>query len=269
MTVQVTKEVVHLGIGNYPADYKLNYTGDLALATTAYIIVHGAMGNSETTNGLAQQLAQNYENQPVFQLDLVNHGTSSSEIYESDIDSYAGYVTEFVTTLRDQRVIGDDVVLIGHSMGGSVVSTAVLNGLNVSRLVLVSTRPDFTDFGAFLGTPVEQVPVLFEQLMTAEFSTGLTEEQSQYFISQIPAMSVQPLAGKYDIFALSNFNIRDKLHQINVPLTLITGDSDTTVPLESALEYSRGVSGFAEEFIIEGGTHTAVIKNSELVASYI
>ena len=97
------------------------------------LILHGLFGSSDNWQTLGKQLAEHYQ---VFLIDQRNHGHSphsndfSYELMADDLD-------EFITE-RDL----EDVILVGHSMGGKTVMTyAQLDDTRISKLIVVDIGP--------------------------------------------------------------------------------------------------------------------------------
>jgi esterase len=97
------------------------------------LILHGLFGSSDNWQTLGKRLAEKYH---VFLIDQRNHGHSdhsndfSYELMADDLD-------EFITD-RDL----ENVVLVGHSMGGKTAMTyAQLDDSRLSHLVVVDIGP--------------------------------------------------------------------------------------------------------------------------------
>lgn len=93
------------------------------------VLVHGAFHGAWCWAGLQAELER--LGIPSFAIDLPGHGTSLSPL--TDLHGDADHVAQVLA-----KVGGDgDVVLVGHSYGGAVISQADLGG-RVSRLVYLS-----------------------------------------------------------------------------------------------------------------------------------
>lgn len=97
------------------------------------VLVHGAFHGAWCWAGLQAELDR--RGVPSFAVDLPGHGVSTEPL--TDLHGDADAVTRVL-----QRLGGDDMVLVGHSYGGAVISQADLGG-QVSRLVyLAAIVPD-------------------------------------------------------------------------------------------------------------------------------
>ncbi len=110
----------------------LNYTrqGDQG---PPLIILHGLFGSARNWQNIAKQLAEHYT---VYALDLRNHGASPHDEV-MDYPSMAADVIAFI----DQHKL-QDVILLGHSLGGKVAVQLALSAANrLSKLIVVDIAP--------------------------------------------------------------------------------------------------------------------------------
>jgi len=102
-------------------------------AARTVVLVHGAFHGAWCWAGLQAELDR--RGVPSLAVDLPGHGVSTEPL--TDLHGDAEAVTRVL-----QRLGGDDMVLVGHSYGGAVISQADLGG-QVSRLVyLAAIVPD-------------------------------------------------------------------------------------------------------------------------------
>jgi esterase len=104
------------------------------------IILHGLFGSARNWQGIARALA---ENNHVITPDLRNHGQSP----HSDSMSYSEMASD-VIAIADKLKL-NDIIIVGHSMGGKVAMTAALShperfsALAVIDIAPVSYEHDF------------------------------------------------------------------------------------------------------------------------------
>lgn len=104
-----------------------------AASARPVVLVHGAFHGAWCWAGLQAELDR--RGIPSFAVELPGHGVSTEPL--TDLHGDAGAVTRVL-----ERLGTDDVVLVGHSYGGAVISQADLSG-QVSRLVyLAAIVPD-------------------------------------------------------------------------------------------------------------------------------
>ncbi len=92
------------------------------------IIVHGLYGASDNWQSVASELSQNFR---VLLPDLRNHGQSP----HSDIHTYQAMADDLLQFIKDK--VGEELILVGHSMGGKVVMRLALNNPEVVRKMLI------------------------------------------------------------------------------------------------------------------------------------
>jgi esterase len=97
------------------------------------VILHGIFGSSDNWLTQARILSANYR---VFSLDLRNHGLSPHD----ETFDYPSMVSDLNEFINDQGL--DNVILIGHSMGGKVVMNyALAHPEKLQKLIVVDIAP--------------------------------------------------------------------------------------------------------------------------------
>lgn len=186
------------------------------------VFVHGACENSSFWNH-QRILADRYR---IITLDLPGHGKSKPVEGGVAVQKYADVVAEFVA-----RTCPDKAVLVGHSMGGAI---ALLNAIehpnNLKGAVLVTT-------GAKLGV----LPSIREGLRTRfqdtvrsivgprQFSSKTNLETIRFVTDQI--LNCNSEVGAADYEACNDFDARQKLSMINIPVQIIAGEEDKLAPV--------------------------------------
>lgn len=104
------------------------------------IIVHGLFGQKKNWNSLAKTLQNRLENQ-VYTVDLRNHGDSP----HSDEHTYfkmADDINAFINNVVFKDSSFESIFLMGHSMGGKVVSEyALRKEAKIKKLIVVDIAP--------------------------------------------------------------------------------------------------------------------------------
>lgn len=186
------------------------------------VFVHGACENSSFWNH-QKILSDRYR---IVTLDLPGHGKSKPVEGEIQIKRYSDLVAEFVA-----KTCPDKAILVGHSMGGAI---ALLNSIehrhNLKAAVLVTT-------GAKLGV----LPSIREGLRTRfqetvrsvvgprQFSSKTNLETIRFVTDQILSCNNEIAAADYE--ACNNFDVRQKLQTINLPIQIIAGEEDKLAPV--------------------------------------
>lgn len=226
------------------------------------VIIHGALGNSETTADLSKHLVESLHNYAVLRVDLPGHGESPGMPLES-VEDMAKVITAFVNALKE--TYGENVILVGHSMGGSVVLQSVADGLKVRKAAILMSAPEWGSMEPMFGIEKEQIVPAFYGMMQLEFA-GLPNEDE--LVARISSMAASPEAGLADIKALSQFNILPKVYKLAVPLLIVASDNDGTATPESIEALASRLPDY-DSYVVEGGTHTSVIARAAEVAGAV
>ena len=80
-------------------------------------------------------------------------------------------------------------------------------------------------------------------------------------ISQI--LQADPSGYRSTLLALARFNVSDRLSEINRPTLVISGEADTTVPMENQLQLVSGIPNASHRIIPEAG-HAVIVEKPEI-----
>lgn len=132
------------------------------------IILHGLFGQCDNWNTLAKQFAENgFE---VFVVDLRNHGLSP----HSDVWNYHVMSDDVLELINDNEL--NNVILLGHSMGGKVaMQFAVDHSQFLDKLIVVDIAPKYY--------PMHHQNVL-KALQKVDFSTVKNRKEVEEILSE-------------------------------------------------------------------------------------
>ncbi|MFB6084302.1 MAG: alpha/beta fold hydrolase [Halorientalis sp.] len=188
--------------------------------------------------------------------DLSGHGESEDVATEAGPETMAAYVADVAAVARAV----DADVIAGHSLGGAVVQTLVLeDAYDPDAIVLADTGAKLgigEDVGALLGEDVEpilrfmrQANVLFED--TDHPAAAATDDLMR---------EVGIRALERDLSTCDTFDVRDRLDGITVPALCIVGDADSLTP-PTFSEYLVENLPDAEYAEVPGTSHMAMLEN--------
>jgi len=186
------------------------------------LLVHGSGGTSEVWSGQAR-LA---DRRPVIAVDLSGHGASDDVDAAPGYETLSAYADDAVAVARETNAR----VCCGHSLGGAVVLTLVLDrDIDLSGAVLAGTgarlavledllrwlRTDFERAIEFLHGPDRLFHEPDEALVTAS-EEALRE-------------TGQPVVHR-DFRTCHEFDVRERLDDVPAPTLAVVGEHDALTP---------------------------------------
>lgn len=211
------------------------------------LVVHGFTGNPLATRPLGQHLAAHgfCVEVPL----LPGHGTSHRDLATT---RYRDWIAAVGRILDRMVATCDHVVLVGHSLGGTLVlDLATSRPDDVDRVVVIN--PQVSDpeqrlarFAPMLAYVLPFVPRDLAGMPTDDLARPDVEERAYALVSSKAARSL--------IVQLPR--IREQLIDLAQPLLVIRSPQDHTVPQKSSLELMQLVgSGDVRELVCERSYH--------------
>jgi 3-oxoadipate enol-lactonase len=174
-----------------------------------------------------------------------------------------------ISTLADQMHI-ERFHLAGISMGGTVaLQTAIDYPERIISLILINTfatlKPKkwnewFYLFKRYFKARLRGAGSQAELTASRIFPRPDQEELRRELITHI--RQTNPVVYREAMQELGFYNARKKLKDINIPSLVITGENDTTVPLENQHDLAVGIPGCQQIFIANAG-HGAIIDQPD------
>lgn len=215
--------------------------------------VHGAGSSSEIWEFQMEEFSSTHR---VIAIDLSGHGASEAGKTPVSIDGFSEEISALVGHLSIERY-----VLIGHSMGGAVVMTYVLQPSAVlpDGLVLVGTSPDL-DFNRIApGLAIEALEYQFGLFR----SSNEEKESLEYRIKkrEVEARRKRPFVFRGDLRACDDFNISQRVSEIRIPTFCIVGQDDDIIKPAVMAEFEKKLVR-ADLAVIRDSDHCPMLENA-------
>lgn len=183
-------------------------------------MIHGAGGRSEVWNAQIRPLGRNFN---AIAIDLPGHGNTSRNDL-ADISAYAQWLTQLMETCFEPPVI-----LMGHSMGGAICQKAALQRPDlIKALILVGTAPRLKVAPVFL----EGLKKNFSDTVDAIMKYAYSSSAPPIMLNQ-GAQLMKEVGRKVlynDFAACDRFDVRNEIHNIDLPTLIICGEEDKLTP---------------------------------------
>lgn len=234
----------------------LNLAYEAAGAGHPLVCVHGNVASKRWFTALLEHPPQGWR---VIALDLPNFGDSDSMPDAISIDRYAAYLHGFMCALGIAAP-----VLLGHSLGGSVVQAYAAGHPEAPRglILLSSAAPSgFT-------TPEERYPLLESlrgnrELMTQVLAPTMPSRCPAYFEALIDdALRMNPAALTGNPRALGRLNLTERLRSVACPVLVVRGSLDYLISEPMARETAEAFPD-AELVLLDGIGHSPQVEDPE------
>jgi pimeloyl-ACP methyl ester carboxylesterase len=226
-------------------------------ARCSILLIHGAGGTHLDWPSEIRNLV-GYD---VYAIDLPGHGRSDYPGC-STILEYAGYIRAFIKNADDENLI-----LVGHSMGGAIVQTIGLNPSHkVKGLVLVASGSKLRIAPEILEGVLPEFEKTVETIVNLAWSENASIELKEFGRKMM--LKNDPLSMHGDFLACNDFNFMDRLDEIQPSTLIISGTEDRLTPpkysqfLADSIPHSHLVT-------INGAGHMIMLEEPNTVSSFI
>lgn len=196
----------------------------------AIMFIHGYMGSYNQFNDIRKQL-ENCGADLIFHI-LEGHESTFDEFLQTDADTWQSGVEVHIDRIRNDY---DEIILVGHSMGGLLATTAAVHNPDKIKAIVAIGYPISIHFtGAWFKNGY---------LATLPYQNG---EDPRVTASR--KFSGVPVKGKYETirayprgiqFMKTMFRARADLDKLTVPLSVINFKKDEIV--------ARAAAGFVHK----------------------
>jgi proline-specific peptidase len=258
---------------------------------TPLLALHGGPGSTHNYFGPLERLSSE---RPIVLYDQIGCGNSDRP---SDIEWTVDVFRDEVAAVREQLGL-ERIHLLGTSWGGMLAQEHVLSGAQgIVSLILSSTLANLAlwndeQLKLKAQLPPEVVEVLDRHEAAGTYDDPEYEEVMEVYFDRHfyrgpkprPELDAMAKGRAPDVYhamqgpnewtttgALKGWDMRDRLHEINVPTLVVRGRYDMcTAPI--AAELVDGIQG-AREVVLEHSSHTPVLEETdrylEVVASFM
>ena len=240
--------MARISLGGYELSYSFNGVSNSEKGINL-LLIHGAGGQevdwplawrsvSDLTRTLGltpKDHGGELDNYPIYSLDLPGHGKSGGES-QTSVEKYADIVNKFVTAIKL-----DNVCIVGHSMGASIALNAALDKYSWLRAIALiggASKMFVTD--AILEGLKENFELTIENIVKYSWykNTGA-------FFKQKARQRMLEAGSKVvhdDFYACSQFDVSDRLAEIDIPTLVIASNYDRMVPIKVSHEMADQLS---------------------------
>ncbi len=235
----------------------------------AIVLVHGAGGCSQSwpyqwlqTDGTrASNHCQGVSDYPVYIPDLPGHGQSDPPGYDS-ITAYAQFIIDFTVALGLENV-----VVAGHSMGGAIAQmVGIMRPANLRGLVVLGSGAKM-DVNEIILNGLRSD---FEQTvrLIAKFSWPKTAAAELVETGIAHMLATEPQVVYEDFVACNNFDERDRMGGISVPVLIIGGQHDKMMRMAASEEMAALIES-AELVAIDAGHFMMYEKTAQTTGALV
>jgi 3-oxoadipate enol-lactonase len=243
---------------------KIHFLDENTASPETVVLFHGLGANSKSW--VLQTPALHNAGFRTIAPDAPGFGQSTDPGGRATISRFAGPLERLIEHLDVERLN-----LVGISMGGVLALQIALDHPQwVSRLVLVNT------FAHLSVTSPRQLPYYLWRFILVH-TLGLPTQAKavakrifpypeqeilrQGLIEQV--IQADPRAYRAAMRALARFDVRNRLEEIRCPTLVVSGDRDTTVPIETQRYLADNIANTRQSVIPEAG-HGVTVEKPDL-----
>lgn len=226
---------------------------------SAIVLIHGAGG----THLHWPYNLRRINKHRVYAPDLPGHGKSEG-LGEQSVEKYAAVIAHWMDTIELEKA-----VVVGHSMGGAIAQQFALSyPEKVIGLVLVGTGAKLEvnqDLLHKLSTPVS-TPSAIDNIVKWSYARGMDEKTLRKMKEQLLDIRSAVLYGDY--LACNNFDLTDKISNIQEPTLVLCGDMDKMTPVNLSKQLQSLIPRTSLKLIPDAG-HMVMLEQSHAVAAAV
>ncbi len=207
------------------------------------VYVHGFSATAEEIRPVPERLGEDLGANVVFTR-LTGHGLDGAALAEATVENWFYDVDE---ALAVARTIGDRVVLIGTSTGGTLATMALATGRDANGAILISPNFRIADPLAFALTIPGARHWLPPILGRERYWRPRNEAQARHWTFRYPTEAVFPMAALVEATSLIDHGT------ITTPVLFYFSDADTVVDHRKTREIAEAWGGPASVMAVDVG----------------
>ncbi|MDJ0536791.1 MAG: alpha/beta hydrolase [Xenococcaceae cyanobacterium MO_207.B15] len=235
------------------------------------LMLHGFFGERKCWQPLSREIKENFR---CISLDLLGFGESAKPEFSHFVAAQVTFINQFLKKLELKRCY-----IIGHSFGAWVASKYALNFPDcVNGLILLGPAGikdnRFEERYFFLRPLLWETPLI-------DWSLNLVTPLSEIFNYKKALETIkeyryqltnQPVARSMLITRLQGMRgaetVETEIHKLKIPVLVIAGECDETIPLWHSETYAREIPN-AQLEIIPGADHALPTEYPQKIAASI
>lgn len=225
---------------------------------TPLLIVHGWGDSSASWSAVAQLLSPHFQ---VFLLDLPGFGGSDTPPCAWTVAEYTQVLSAFIEELEL-----DSVIIVGHSHGGKIACEyAASSNAKAAALVLIASSG--------MDVPSYEVRAKILLFKLAKYFLlrcgGWGKQQLERLRGRMGSRDYREAGVLRDTMVrVVNHKLFQTLPKIHIPVLILWGSKDQTLPLEQAKEFRKSLSNSYIR-VLWDATHHPHLEQPAEIANYI
>ncbi|MBK8050481.1 MAG: alpha/beta hydrolase [Anaerolineales bacterium] len=221
------------------------------------VLIHGAGGNHLIWPPQIRHLPET----AVYAIDLPGHGESSGPACAS-ISAYSEVVRDVVDALELPWF-----VLAGHSMGGAIaLDFALAYAQRLAGIVVAGAGARLRVSQMIIDTTLHEFPKATEFIVEHSYTATTPEAEKAVYLHHL--REVDPQVLYMDFVACHNFDVTDRVSELELPSLIICGADDQMTPPRLSTQLNQLITG-SELLIIDGAGHNVMLEQPAEVARHM
>ncbi|TFF97050.1 MAG: alpha/beta hydrolase [Promethearchaeota archaeon] len=215
------------------------------------VLIHGSGENLNVWNHQFNELEININ---LITIDLPSHG--NSEYFNPEIISLELYVDVIKKLKNDLNLEG--LILGGHSLGGAIAQSYYLSyPEDLLGLILISTGGRLRVSPRILKTIKTDFEQFLDTISIAAFHRNTPDDVINPYIEEISRVNPEIIHRDFEI--CDNFDILDKVGEINIPCLILVGKADKLTPVKYQRYFDQHIK-HSKLTIIDAAGHSVMLE---------